>query len=1067
MKTIFKQSEGYHVYGGVPMRRHLSRFSLWVPVFWGLFLALTPTCHPRTIYVSLANPDPGPGYSWETAYRFISTALAASASGDEIWVSEGTYYECPVLQPGILLYGGFSGTETSREERDWNLHPTVIDGSGRFTTGVTLAERAVLDGFVITGASGSSGGGVAGQNLSATISNCLIDGNDAFVGGGVYFKGCSDLNLIRCTLRENYAFDSGGGFYFDACSGVSIQDCTFVSNESGYTTGRGGGGFWQNTEGRLESCRIQKNRCTGAGGGLYFLTGAQVGLRNCLITDNLSRQSGGALYASLAERLEFRHCTLADNISGASKPAIDASLINLSNCIIQNPGDEFPASDSPSKVISFCLMEGGADPRHFIYDGDPLFCDPSNGDYRLQNGSPAIDRGVPIEAIGADIEENARPGLDGLVDLGAYESPDEYQPSPPEPVTAGRLFVRVDASGGGNGSSWDTALPTVGEAIQMAGRGDEIWIAEGVYREQILLRPSLSLYGGFAGTETSLEQRDPIEHETVIRSSSEEQYLVEAEDYCTIDGIVLDGEGKPSSSGVLCEWTSPKISNCRMMRMGNGAIHCLGGSPILYGLTVSDNSSPLMGAGLRCASKGFPRIENCLFARNRSDQNGGAISLDPGSRCEMIETTLESNAAQLSGGGLYVNQAPWLSMNQCLLEDNSATHSGGGIHAGGPGQSRFTESVLKNNRSSASGGGGYFSQGEQEFYRCRVEDNLAQSGGGLYLLKGAQNVASCRFERNSASVSGGAIYADQSPMRTVNCIFDKNEAQEGGALFCPKMALEAVHCTYADNYASTGSGVYLKYTSGSTDRRVFCNCIFRDNDEIFDQNTQVTWCCLPMDLEGEGNFSADPYFVHAASGDYRLLNGSPCIDQGTHSWKVLEDIEGVPRPGSDGRVDLGAHEMPADYASAPPQVVYVRCDAPPRRRWPELGTGVVQYERGSTPDSGHRGSLGSRWNLSGIGSYEGGAAYLWRVPRLRFALIRGALVDIPSDHYRRVRDRPRWRHGGAERGGEWIHHNGRQQRRNLCISGALYSSKLFTQSEPGGALWNQMPPPGRELHYRQ
>lgn len=47
--------------------------------------------------------------------------------------------------------------------------------------------------------------------------------------------------------------------------------------------------------------------------------------------------------------------------------------------------------------------------------------------------------------------------------------------------------------------------------------------------------------------------------------------------------------------------------------------------------------------------------------------------------------------------------------------------------------------------------------------------------------------------------------------------------------------------------------------------------------------------------------------------DYHLLDGSGALDRGTLAGAPGADLEGNPRPGADGRVDLGVYEAPGAY----------------------------------------------------------------------------------------------------------------------------------------------------------
>ena len=106
----------------------------------------------------------GDGTSWARAFKTIQPGIDAAFAdgGGEVWVAEATYDEQRDATSGALylrecveLYGGFSGGETSRDERDWTAHSTIIDGSNGLGTdqpapvGILGASQTRLDGFTL------------------------------------------------------------------------------------------------------------------------------------------------------------------------------------------------------------------------------------------------------------------------------------------------------------------------------------------------------------------------------------------------------------------------------------------------------------------------------------------------------------------------------------------------------------------------------------------------------------------------------------------------------------------------------------------------------------------------------------------------------------------------------------------------------------------------------------------------------------------------------------------------------------------------------------------------------
>jgi hypothetical protein len=95
---------------------------------------------------------------------------------------------------------------------------------------------------------------------------------------------------------------------------------------------------------------------------------------------------------------------------------------------------------------------------------------------------------------------------------------------PPAARAAGNvLYVNAAAASGGDGSSWATAFTSIQAAINAAAPGTQLWIESGSYHEtsqqlgiNIALADGVSLYGGFAGNETALSQRNWTANPTIL-----------------------------------------------------------------------------------------------------------------------------------------------------------------------------------------------------------------------------------------------------------------------------------------------------------------------------------------------------------------------------------------------------------------------------------------------------------------------------------------------------------------------------------------------------------------------
>ncbi|MEL7020318.1 MAG: choice-of-anchor Q domain-containing protein, partial [Bacteroidota bacterium] len=261
----------------------------------------------------------------------------------------------------VRVYGGFAGSERRREERDWNIHRTVLSGdidrdntlannsySVIFTLNVN--EQTVLDGlYVVMGnADGnspsfeereSSGGGwfnaaVAQFVVTPIVRNCTFSRNYAQAfGGAVYnlgnFMAENSPYYYNCTFERNKAVFDGGGMYnngsFGGISAPSIVKCTFKDNIAGTTDlGSAGAIFNNGIEGEsspiIVNTQFLRNTSSLEGGAIYNQGksgNSSPELVNCIFIEN-NADLGGVMYNLGAEGRalpKITNCSFYDNFA--------------------------------------------------------------------------------------------------------------------------------------------------------------------------------------------------------------------------------------------------------------------------------------------------------------------------------------------------------------------------------------------------------------------------------------------------------------------------------------------------------------------------------------------------------------------------------------------------------------------------------------------------------------------------------------------------------------------------------------------------------------------------------
>ena len=171
----------------------------------------------------------------------IQQGINAAVNGDTVLVYPGTYYE-------NINFNGKNITLASLyllTQNNSYIDSTIIDGNQNgsvITFNSDEDSTAILCGFTIQNGSGTvyhyiftCGGGIYCDDVSPTISDCIITNNTAKWGAGIH---CFSSNIIlkNVTICNNHAIFIGGGLCLRDNSAIifdSNNRCNIYLNYSG------------------------------------------------------------------------------------------------------------------------------------------------------------------------------------------------------------------------------------------------------------------------------------------------------------------------------------------------------------------------------------------------------------------------------------------------------------------------------------------------------------------------------------------------------------------------------------------------------------------------------------------------------------------------------------------------------------------------------------------------------------------------------------------------------------------------------------------------------------------
>jgi hypothetical protein len=289
------------------------------------------------------------------------------------------------------------------------------------------------------------------------------------------------------------------------------------------------------------------------------------------------------------------------------------------------------------------------------------------------------------------------------------------------------IYVKYDADGANNGTSWTDAYIDLQSAFSVAGScANEIWVAAGIYKptnqvggtgdryKTFQLKNGVAVYGGFVGNETNRNQRDWRTNITILSGD-------------------LDGNNSPDPNDVYHVFYHPQAQDPNLN---------LNSTAVLDGFVITggnaNGSSPHNCGGGMYNFSCSPTITNCTFSGNSAYSAGGGM-YNYSSSPTVVNCTFSQNSTFGGeygghGGGMYnYGNDPNANVTNCTFAGNSATFGGGMYNYGNDPNANVTNCTFAGNSAVASGGGMYNYQGNSTLTNCILWGNTASDPNNLQI----------------------------------------------------------------------------------------------------------------------------------------------------------------------------------------------------------------------------------------------------------------------------------------------------------------------------------------------
>lgn len=382
-------------------------------------------------------------------------------------------------------------------------------------------------------------------------------------------------------------------------------------------------------------------------------------------------------------------------------------------------------------------------------------------------------------------------------------------------LSAQPIFVKSNAVGANNGTSWANAFVSLDAALATATPGQSVWVSAGTYKpaSSFLLQTGVALYGGFAGTETAVSQRNLQTNVTILNGdlqgndipgnfdqnrTDNVQHVVTVFVDVTTQSAILDGFVVRGGQTLVGN------ANADLTRRGGGVL--AGGRVRVQNCTFTDNfgESGAAIAAIGTTSDGI-FLDNCLFEANRASEQA-IVLLRQTPTGDVNNCVFRNNIT--NRGSLYPQETQNVRIDSCLFESNNAGANFGSAMFSWQANWTLTNSIFRKNKSTNAG--------------IYIDDRT----GGHFVT-----INNCLFERDTATGFGGAgVYGWQASCVVKNSVFRENYAPSAAAMYFNGREFDSQFsvdsCLFERNEATGYGGTSIWHNRTNY---TLSNSVFRDN----------------------------------------------------------------------------------------------------------------------------------------------------------------------------------------------------------------------------------------------